>query len=190
MSAIPFHRPCPKCLSAGRYCGRSRVCVGGREIGANVVHDSDEIVSWRSYVALAVKVALKRAGIRAQPAFADGSVPIGLLFRLDRPKGHYTTKGALSAEGDRNPEPWHKPDVDKLVRAILDACGKFGGVDEGLVYTDDAQVTRVVIAKAWSSPPTSKAGVSIFLCGSMTEIASAIEASIPPPQARQSGLFG
>lgn len=192
MSAIPFHRPCPKCQAAGRYCGRHRVCINGREIGANVVHDSDEIASWRSYVALAVKVALKRSGIRAQPAFAVGGVPIGILFRIDRPKGHYTSRGMLSAEGDRNPEPWHKPDADKLVRAILDACGKFGGVDEGLVYTDDAQVTRVVVAKAWSTPPTSKAGVSIFLDGTLTEIAAAIDAAIqlPTSPVQQAGLFG
>jgi crossover junction endodeoxyribonuclease RusA len=38
-----------------------------------------------------------------------------------------------------------RPDVDKLLRAVLDAM-------TGIVYTDDAQVDRVVVRKVYGEP--------------------------------------
>lgn len=165
MSAIPFHRPCPKCKrdeggNVTAACGRGRMCVGGRELGANVMHgNADEVKAWRREVGHAVERQLDHvargrvpvddvnlvAWARSRPCAAGGHVTLGARIAVERPKGHWTSKpGILSSEGERNPEPWHKPDIDKLERALLDAL-------TGLVYTDDAQVTTLVVEKTWAA---------------------------------------
>lgn len=168
MSAIPFHRPCPKCRP-GRPCGRTRMCVGGRELGANVVHSKeDEIRVWRGMIALAAKGALSAAGIRDRPAFPVDGVTLGVVFWMRRPQGHYTSKGnILSAEGERNPVPWKKPDADKLLRAVLDAL-------TGEVYTDDAQVVTPIPGKRFGRSP----GITILVdnrVGGFSAMATALD---------------
>lgn len=153
MNAIPYHRACPRC-TADKPCGRARMCVGGREIGANVVHsNAKEIEVWRDTIAGEVRRAIEAAGLVERPTYATGGVLLGVVFWLERPQGHRTSKGAISTEGTRNPEPWHKPDVDKLLRAVLDAC------TTGEVYTDDAQNTRTIVVKAWGK----RAGVTVLV---------------------------
>lgn len=174
MSSMPYHRACPECARLGRWCGRARVCVQtspttGREIGSNIVQDADLKV-WREMVYTQAKVALNRLGMMERPIVPTGEVTLGLVFRMPRPAGHFTTKGALSAEGERANEPWHKPDLDKLTRAILDSLGPIRqGKDKpplpGQVYTDDAQVTRAVMGKDWNRRPwvSMKPGVVILI---------------------------
>lgn len=155
MSAIPFHRPCPKC-APGKPCGRTRMCVGGREIGANVVHSNeDEIKVWREMVGLQARVSLNAAGLRDRPVYPTGGVTLGVVFWMQRPQGHFTSKGALSAEGERNTTPWHKPDGDKLLRAILDSL-------TSQVYTDDAQVTGIIPVKRFAVRPRLP-GVTVLI---------------------------
>lgn len=162
MNAIPYHRPCPKC-APGRPCGR-KICVAGREIGCNVVQDG-AVKVWRSTVALHARMALKRSGVVEWPMVPTGGVMMGLVFRLRRPQSHLTARGLMGAEGERNPDPWHKPDLDKLTRAILDALGKPAGrenPDPGLIYNDDAQVSRAPLEKVYAAIGKSP-GVTILV---------------------------
>lgn len=62
-----------------------------------------------------------------------------------RPKTHFTTKGALSAQGRRFPtHPTSKPDRGKIARGIEDAL-------TGLVYRDDVQIVDGRVSKRWST---------------------------------------
>lgn len=200
MSAMPWSRDCPKCdekakemRDAGRseaeiaafravvlggLCGRRRQCVAGRELGANVIHSNDkEIKRWREEIATEIRLAMGNA---AAPAYPSGPLILGVIVRLQRPQGHYKAGGGLSAEGLRNPEPSHKPDADKLLRAVLDAAGVQKEDTSGKIYADDAQATRLIVAKDWG-----KYGATILVprpgtyC-SLVEMATAVEALLPP----------
>lgn len=67
-----------------------------------------------------------------------GGVHLGLWFYMPRPRSHYLKSGAL--RDDAPPAHVVKPDVDKLVRAVLDAL-------TGVVYVDDNQVVSVEATK-------------------------------------------
>jgi len=67
----------------------------------------------------------------------DGAVSVDLKFYIYRPK---------SVSEKKRPHPTVKPDVDKLVRAIMDAL-------KGVVYTEDARVCDVSATKAYGDPP-------------------------------------
>lgn len=181
MSAIPYHRPCPECLKLGGvWCGRAKVCIpgtrGNREIGCNVVQDG-AVKTWRAMVAIAAKVAFHRESLMTHPVFPTGGVVLATLFRLQRPQGYTNSRGnALSADGTRNPDPWHKPDVDKLDRAIRDAL-------TGVAYTDDAQVVMAPSAKVWSAigkPPSVTILIAAKARGmTFATVGAALDALIP-----------
>lgn len=67
----------------------------------------------------------------------EGAVDLRLVLLLDRPK-------SISAK--KRPEPIVKPDVDKLLRTILDAL-------TGVIYKDDAQVIDVRVRKEYGNMP-------------------------------------
>jgi Holliday junction resolvase RusA-like endonuclease len=71
----------------------------------------------------------------------DGPVSVTLNFYLPRPKGHYGKKGILPSAPGR---PAVRPDVDKLVRACLDAM-------TGIVFRDDAQVVTILARKLYAT---------------------------------------
>src|SRR6266446_7861330 len=64
---------------------------------------------------------------------------IGVDFYLQRPKGHFKPSGLLRSNAPERPTM--KPDVDKLMRPILDAI-------KGIILSDDSQVV-VMMAKKW-----------------------------------------
>lgn len=161
MSAIPRHKPCTRCLP-GKPCGRKSICISGREIFASVVHGNDELTTWRYMVALGAKLALNRASLMRRPAFDSGGVVLAAVFKLTRPKDHFTTKGALSAEGLRHPVPAKKPDGDKLLRAVQDALSYQEEIKEGM-YRDDAQVIASIPWKAWAPNNARQGSVTILV---------------------------
>lgn len=98
-----------------------------------MVESSKQVKPWRA--------AIVAAWLEAGHPQLEGPVEVVLTFRLPRPKGHYRTgrfAGLLRAMAPR--WPWRKPDLDKLVRAALDALSTAGA------YEDDA---RVVALHAW-----------------------------------------
>lgn len=88
----------------------------------------------------AVTVEARAAWGENTPAITD-PVTVSVLFYLPRPKT--ATRRIL--------EPAKKPDLDKLVRAILDAFTDAG------VWVDDSQVVAVTARKAFAGGARDKA---------------------------------
>ena len=98
---------------------------------AGVVRESSKgLRRWRSNVAITAKVA----GCRIEPAAVG--VAVGLVFVRARPKTHRNRSGKLRPNAPVMPSS--KPDVDKLMRAVLDAL-------TGVAWADDCQT---VVARA------------------------------------------
>lgn len=77
---------------------------------------------------------------------------VTLRFYLPRPKHHYGAKGLRDSAPTSHTS---KPDLDKLVRAVLDA------VTDAKVWVDDAHVVRVVASKEYAE--MDEIGVHISL---------------------------
>jgi len=93
--------------------------------------DNKELGPWRERVALAAYAALPEDRDDDELGIT-GPVTVGLEFVLYRPGNTAKTKPT--------PPAIKKPDIDKLVRAILDAL-------TGVVWHDDAQVTTLLVRK-------------------------------------------
>lgn len=102
--------------------------------------------------ASAVSYAAQQAGCRP----AAGPIRVVLCFTFPRPKNHYGTgknKEALKAAAPA--EHMTKPDLDKLVRCVLDAL-------TGIAYHDDNQVITINARKSYAAGDLST-GVRIML---------------------------
>lgn len=113
----------------------SKTVYRGRAVDSNAA----ALKPWRHAVTAAV--------VAGTPDGWDPSAPmsVAVLFRFGRPKGHFTGSGAL-----RPAAPEYKttrPDLDKLVRAVLDACTDAGA------WRDDSQVFHLAAGKFWSTRP-------------------------------------
>jgi len=119
---------------------------GGRVV---VTSDNPNLKKWREYCALVLRKDIS-AGVAI-----DGPVCVDLAFYFDRPKSHLNGSGGLR----RGYSSSHivKPDLDKLVRAILDSG------TAGLVWRDDAQVVRLTATKNYvqASGAEALAGVRV-----------------------------
>lgn len=91
--------------------------------GGRMIESSKAVGPWRERVALSAHAA----GVR----MLTGPVCVGLEFVRSRP---------ASTPKSRTPAAVKKPDLDKLVRAILDAL-------TGIAYADDSQVTEIYASK-------------------------------------------
>lgn len=98
-------------------------------INGYVIHSQGSaLAAWRSAIALSAKAA--GAKPHTEP------VEIDLVFRMARPRT--VTRS----------EPSVAPDLDKLVRAVLDAL-------TAVAYRDDGQVTRITATKEYGTPGLS-----------------------------------
>lgn len=110
-------------LGEAKPQGSKRHVGGGR-----MVESCKALKPWRE--------AVTAAAIAAGAARWDGPVVVRLEFRFDRPKGHWGAKGLRpSAPAAKTT----KPDLDKLVRAVLDGLWPCWG--------DDAQVVELLASK-------------------------------------------
>lgn len=149
--AFPVARgPCQVCRGPVKRCGK-RNCFGGTIVGTAVTDDKGkELKSWEALIRVYAQSARNKAGSRLVEK--PGAVEVRLVFLLSRPAGHYTTRGALSADGQRHPLPVSKPDWDKLSRAAADAM-------TGVLVEDDSQIVATRVSKSWAA--TGKPGVLI-----------------------------
>lgn len=99
---------------------------------ALVLHDNKRTKPWQASVA----AHARQAGL--VPA---NDVAVSLAFFRSRPAGHFKADGSLKPAAPRAPAT--KPDIDKLIRTVLDAL-------KGLAYPDDARVTEIRARKAWA----------------------------------------
>ena len=102
-------------------------------IHGNIIHSQGSaLAAWRSSIGLTAK--LSGAKPHGDP------VEISLIFILARPR----TVTRL--------EPTVPPDLDKLVRAVLDGL-------TAIAYRDDAQVTTITATKEYGDRP----GVQVYI---------------------------
>jgi Holliday junction resolvase RusA-like endonuclease len=73
-----------------------------------------------------------------------GAVKVTVQFHFARPKGHYGSgRNSETLKPAAPTQHTQKPDLDKLQRAILDAC-------TGQIWRDDCQVCQIVACKDWT----------------------------------------
>jgi crossover junction endodeoxyribonuclease RusA len=126
--------PIPKGSMVGLWSDTSKRVI--------VKHEQKKLKQWQRDIGWIVKGAMNRPLFLM--ALADQPVTLELVFYLPAP-------------GDAkpgHPVPWlATPDLDKLVRAVLDAL-------KGILYVDDRQVWSVRAQKR-SACPTASPGVTI-----------------------------
>jgi crossover junction endodeoxyribonuclease RusA len=99
------------------------VCKRTRAI---LTSDNPELKKYRKVVADAATRAIQMAGLPIPPIDKTTAVKISLHFVFLRPE---------SVKAHKRPYPVVKPDIDKLMRAVLDSL-------TGVVYVDDSQVVE------------------------------------------------
>jgi crossover junction endodeoxyribonuclease RusA len=104
-----------------------------RVFNGHVVHNKGaELAVWRS----AIAIEARRAGCTPEP----GAVKLDLLFSMPKPK---TVKRL---------HPTVAPDLDKLIRAVLDSM-------TAVAYLDDGQVTEINAIKIYGQAPFLEVGL-------------------------------
>jgi len=113
--------------------------VKSKNTGQPVPTTNKKMKEWRSDVGwFAHQVIVNRRFV--------GGVGATLIFTFERPKKHYRTGKFSHILRDDAPERHTQtPDVDKLIRAVLDAL-------TGVAYGDDCVVDRIGASKRWGSP--------------------------------------
>lgn len=95
-----------------------------------------------------------------------GTQPVVLVVRayFARPAGHWTTKGALSKAGHRNPYMTRRPDLDNILKAFMDALN-------GLAWVDDSRVIGFAgSCKKWTSHPDEPARAEVTARALRTDV--------------------
>lgn len=119
--------------------GSSRIVhAGGRP---TITSDNPNLHEWRSVVGWHAVEAMQGHRLIERP----GAVALQASFTRPRPK----------SAAKRVTRPTTKPDVDKLLRALLDALS-------GICYRDDAQVVDVHVQEYFAIPGCA-AGVTVKL---------------------------
>ena len=78
-----------------------------------------------------------------EPRLADGPIEIEVLLVVERPLGHFNTKGELNKKGREMPFPHNKkPDVDNAIKLVMDALNT-------RAYRDDVQVCKAAVMREW-----------------------------------------
>ena len=80
----------------------------------------------------------------------SGPIALDVTIRLPQPKSRSRFRGRGKERHEVPLYPDRRPDIDKLVRALLDSM-------TGIIFEDDAQVVRIAAVKEYGSPP----GVSV-----------------------------
>ena len=96
----------------------------------------------RAYVPATHPIHAWREAVRQAydgPQFGN-AVSVHLEFCFRRPPSHLKRNDELTAAGRKQPYP--KPDVDNLAKAVLDALN-------GVAWVDDSQVVELRTAKSW-----------------------------------------
>jgi crossover junction endodeoxyribonuclease RusA len=96
------------------------------------------LLPWRDNV--------RAAAVNADDPFGEAPVSVAIGFTFARPKGHFGTgrnAGRLNPSAPPYPSSHTIGDIDKLVRACLDALTDAG------VWNDDSQVVHLNARKKW-----------------------------------------
>lgn len=119
----------------------SKRLAAGRMIDTNV----EQLRSWRQDVASAIQATMACDGITQQTT----AVGVRVWFVFARPKSHYRTgRHADELRPDAPVRHVKTPDVDKLLRALLDAVTVSG------LWRDDSQAFIDGAGKLFAQPGT------------------------------------
>lgn len=114
---------------------RVAACLRGSHAGVYTPAKAD---AWKAAVALAV------AREMAEPW--GGPLHVGVTFQMPRPKGHYGSgRNSDKVKPGAPIAPTGRPDLDNLVKAVLDAL-------RGIAWGDDTQVVSLHARKVWADP--------------------------------------
>lgn len=116
----------------------------GKTIG---VEDNKRLPGWRSDVRNALDKALQeyKGDHEELAGLYDSPVYLTVTFYFERPKSHFGTGRNREILKPGTPKlPVTKSDLDKLLRAVLDAATKY-------VFRDDKQVVTIVSDKQWAN---------------------------------------
>ena len=97
--------------------------------------------AWRNLISILAKQEM------AEMPPLDEALEVAITFIFPRPKNHFGT--GKKADEPKDSAPTYKisrPDVDKLIRAVLDA-------GTGIIWVDDSNVVSVQADKRYDSPP-------------------------------------
>jgi Holliday junction resolvase RusA-like endonuclease len=95
------------------------------------------------------------AWVNAGEPRLDGPINLMLQLEVTRPKDHYTTKGELSAKGQRMLYPTgKKPDVDNALKLVMDALNR-------RAYRDDVDVVMAFVERVWSTDGWERTVVTV-----------------------------
>ncbi len=104
-----------------------------------------------------VRDAWRAAG---SPYMGDGPLTLELVIGHERPAGHWTSRGELSAAGRRMPFPAKKPDADNQLKLVGDALN-------GCMWKDDAQLVEARVVKVWMARPSQAAYSVLSVAGAL-----------------------
>ena len=126
-----------------------------RHVGnGRMIESSRHVKPWRESIRAA---ALAEMGDDWTPL--DGPVVVDLTFLMPRPKGHYGTgRNTQRLRPSAPTSHTTKPDLDKLIRAVLDALTSAG------VWRDDSQVWGLAAVKEYAD------GLTPRLVAQITEV--------------------
>lgn len=126
VSGIPKPQPRPRAFARN---------MGGGKFAARV-YDAGTAEGWKAAVAIAAKPLLP-----TEPTMEALAVKIDFL--MPRPKGHFTSKGALTKSAPL--QPCNKDDLDNLAKAVLDALTQIG------MWRDDGQIVQLSLSKQYAT---------------------------------------
>lgn len=122
-----------------------------------LVESSTKVRPWRDAVAYAVHQRMRATG---HIGWQIGPVTVAITFWLHRPVSLPKTKVCW---------PWHRPDLDKLLRSTFDALSESG------VWRDDAQVVTCHARKRYvAEGQATGAGITIFGGAATSELDVAV----------------
>lgn len=110
-----------------------------RLVGKVMLESSKKVQPWRQDVKAAV--SKQYGGLPIETAVA-----LYIEFRFKRPKGHFNAKGELRPKAPKHLISRGQGDIDKLLRATLDALSVSTG---GRLLSDDSIVVTVIGAKRY-----------------------------------------
>ncbi|MBM7796871.1 RusA family crossover junction endodeoxyribonuclease [Pseudoglutamicibacter cumminsii] len=122
-----------------------------RTYRGRITHTNPRLAGYRDGLTYTARSAAARAGW----ATRDTPVTVDLTVYLARPKGHTTRAGSRSAAWTAYPARLRTGDLDKHLRATLDALTAAG------IWVDDSRVTHITAAKAWAD--TRSPGVLVVV---------------------------
>ena len=137
--------PAPKGSNRAMLRGGRAVFIPG---GSKT--NQDALQSWAGSVRLAAQSFVSE---QTSPVFTQVPVAVAITFRLRRPGGHWSKKGGLRTSAPI--APCVKPDLDKLVRATLDALS-------GVVFDDDSRIVETTSRKQYAKPGHEGAEIRVW----------------------------